>query len=49
MMMPIVALPSEVLERIFGFLEDPDDLASCHMVCTRYVHFHRQQFHHYKQ
>jgi hypothetical protein len=31
------SLPSDVLQRICSFLEDPDDLASCHVVDTRYA------------
>lgn len=31
------SLPSDVLQRICSFLEDPDDLASCHLVDTRCV------------
>ena len=31
----VLALPVELLELICSFLEDADDLASCHMVDTR--------------
>jgi hypothetical protein len=31
----VLALPAELLELTCSFLEDPDDLASCHMVHTR--------------
>ena len=33
----VSSLPSDVLQRICSFLEDPDDLASCHLVDTRYT------------
>jgi hypothetical protein len=44
-MVTVVALPPEILQRILGFLQDPDDLASCHMVNTRYVHLHLHILH----
>ena len=28
-------LPSDILRHIFSFLQDPDDIASCHLVDTR--------------
>ena len=31
----LVALPPDMLQHICSFLEDPDDLARCHMVDTR--------------
>lgn len=33
----VLALPAEILELIYSFLEDADDVASCHMVDTRCV------------
>lgn len=33
----VSSLPPDVLQRICSFLEDPDDLASCHVVDTRYA------------
>lgn len=33
----VSSLPPNVLQRICSFLEDPDDLASCHVVDTRYA------------
>ena len=35
--MSVSSLPSDVLQRICSFPEDPDDLASCHLVDTRCV------------
>jgi hypothetical protein len=33
----IAALPAELLQLFCSFLDDPDDLASCHMVDTRCI------------
>jgi hypothetical protein len=33
----IAALPTELLQLVCSFLDDPDDLAACHMVDTRCV------------
>jgi hypothetical protein len=33
------SLPADVLQRICSCLEDPDDLASCHLVDTRCVRY----------
>jgi hypothetical protein len=35
---PMTALPPELLQHICSLLKDPDDLASCHLVDTRYTH-----------
>jgi hypothetical protein len=35
--MSVLTLPPEMLQLVCTFLEDPDDLASCHMVHTRSV------------
>lgn len=31
----VVALPSDILQHIYSFFEDPTDVTSCHMVDTR--------------
>jgi hypothetical protein len=33
--MPLTALPWDILQHICSFLDDAEDLASCHMVDTR--------------
>ena len=37
--MSVLTLPPEMLQLVCTFLEDPDDLASCHMVHTRSANF----------